>query len=65
MICIIMCGQIKGINHGMLLGFSKDPYNFDDPAKGNRVYFTGDYFITECEVLVYYSSTEQIVCTTR
>ena len=49
----------------MLLGFSEDPYNFNDPAKGNRVYFTGDYYENECEVLVYYSSTEQIVCITR
>lgn len=47
------------------LGFSADPYNYDDPTKGNRVYFIGDYYNTECEVEVYYSSTTQIVCSTR
>ena len=48
-----------------MLGFSADPYNFDDPVKGNRVYFTNDYYKNECEVLVYYSSTTRIVCITR
>ena len=49
----------------LMLGFSADPYNFDDPVKGNRVYFTNDYYKNECKVLVYYSSTTRIVCITR
>ena len=47
------------------LGFSADQYNFDDPTKGNRVYFTRDTTTLECQVLTYYSSTTQIVCDTR
>ena len=46
-----------------LLDFSADQYN----AK-NRVYFivNDDYMIDhECKVLEYYSTTTQLVCSTR
>ena len=46
----------------LMLGFSSDAYGAD---RGNRVYFTNDYYETECIVLTYYLSTTQIVCNTR
>jgi len=45
-------------------GFSPDQYNFDDPTKGNRVYFTNGDNRVECLVYTYYTTTEQIVCDT-
>ena len=58
-----VCSQ--SLQTRVLLGFSADQYNFDDPTKGNRVYFTRDSTTLECRVLTYYSSTTQIVCDTR
>lgn len=46
----------------LVLGFSADAYGTD---RGNRVYFTSDYYETECIVLTYYLSTTEIVCITR
>ena len=46
----------------LLLGFSADAYGTN---RGNCVYFTSDYYETECVVLTYYLSTTQIVCNTR
>jgi len=48
----------------LALGFSPDQYNYDDPTKGNRVYFSSGKHRVECLVYTYYTTTSKIVCDT-